>query len=152
MLIAIYCINFWQTRENSNINKLLNRKSMMKKWLLTLCMLLGVVSTTWADLWTGPVASQNDFPGEMTLAGQITFLDTGDNRQSNTVQIAAFIDGECRAVTTVTREDGADQAKYSFLVRGFNSGDESDEGKTVSVKALYSESIVRRQAAIDHFY
>lgn len=138
MLIAIYCINFWQTRENSNINKLLNRKSMMKKWLLTLCMLLGVVSTTWADLWTGPVASQNDFPGEMTLAGQITFLDTGDNRQSNTVQIAAFIDGECRAVTTVTREDGADQAKYSFLVRGFNSGDESDEGKTVSVKALYN--------------
>ena len=97
----------------------------MKKLLLTLALAVTSVAT-WADRWTAP--SSNDYPNETPLYVSVNINESLPAAPS--LEIAAFIDGECRAQATVTNNNGY----YALRVRG----GEADMNKTITIKALYN--------------
>ena len=97
----------------------------MKKLLTILCLLATSVAT-WADRWTAP--SSNDYPNETPLYVSVNINESLPAAPS--LEIAAFIDGECRAQATVTNNNGY----YALRVRG----GEADMNKTITIKALYN--------------
>lgn len=99
----------------------------MKKLLLTLALAVTSVAT-WADRWTAP--SSNDYPNETPLYVSVNINETAATYMPTLTEIAAFIDGECRAQATVTNNNGY----YALRVRG---GD-ADMNKTITIKALYN--------------
>ena len=65
----------------------------MKKTLLTVFLMLVGVSV-WAQEWTGP--SENDFPSSTPVHVQVNI----NGKEQLKAQVAAFIGGECRAVSS----------------------------------------------------
>lgn len=65
----------------------------MKKTLLTVFLMLVGVSV-WAQEWTGP--SENDFPSSTPVHVQVNI----NGKEQLKAQVAAFIAGECRAVSS----------------------------------------------------
>jgi len=98
----------------------------MKKLLTILCLLATSVAT-WADRWTAP--SSNEYPNETPLYVQVNINETATTYMPTVTEIAAFIDGECRAQATQTTN-----GFYMLRVRG---GD-ADMNKTITIKALYN--------------
>ena len=98
----------------------------MKKLLFTLCLLATSVAT-WADRWTAP--SSTTYPNETPLYVTVNIDEESADQVPTVTEIAAFIDGECRA--QATQKTGN---VYILRVRG---GD-ADRGKAITIKALYN--------------
>ena len=98
----------------------------MKKLLFTLCLLATSVAT-WADRWTAP--SSTTYPNETPLYVTVSIDEELADQVPTITEIAAFIDGECRA--QATQKTGN---VYILRVRG---GD-ADRGKAITIKALYN--------------
>lgn len=98
----------------------------MKKLFLTLALVATSV-VAWADRWTAP--SSNEYPNETPLYVQVNINETATTYMPTVTEIAAFIDGECRAQATQTTN-----GFYMLRVRG---GD-ADMNKTITIKALYN--------------
>ena len=99
----------------------------MKKLFLTLCLLATGVAT-WADLWTAPISTT--YPNETPLYVTVTVNEQADTYVPAISEIAAFIDGECRAQATGVNDYGF----YELRVRG----SAADMGKTITIKAVYN--------------
>ena len=98
----------------------------MKKLLFTLCLLATSVAT-WADRWTAP--SSTTYPNETPLYVTVNINESATTYEPTITEIAAFVDGECRA--QATQKVGS---VYVLRVRG----GEADQGKTITIKALYN--------------
>ena len=102
----------------------------MKKLLLALALVATSVAT-WADRWTAP--SSTTYPNETPLYVTVDINVGVTSTQPTITEIAAFIDGECRAqaTETITTQNGTEV--YVLRVRG----GEADQGKAITIKALY---------------
>ncbi len=98
----------------------------MKKLLLTLALAVTSMAT-WADRWTAP--SSNEYPNETPLYVTVTIDEEAATYEPTIAEIAAFIDGECRAQATQKTGD-----VYVLRVRG----GEADMNKSITIKALYN--------------
>ena len=110
----------------------------MKKILVTLMLLLPFMGIMAQDTrWTA--ATSTDYDGETVLYLQVVDANHNDMWLSEPYQIAAFIDGECRAEATQYYSEndptGAptnfDKQFFRLRVEGSRSG---DKNKTITVK------------------
>lgn len=99
----------------------------MKKLLLFLLLLLTGV-TTWAQDWEAP--SENDYPNSTPVYVQVNV----NGEEQLKAQTAAFIDGECRAVSNAAHTIVGDHQFHLLRVRG---GDD-DLSKTITFKVYWN--------------
>lgn len=97
----------------------------MKKVLLSMLVLLSTVAMQ-AQNWTAP--SENDYPSETPIYVQVNI--NGD--LSNEVEVAAFIDGACRAAATEATINTDAGNMFALRVRG---GDD-DMNKAITFKVF----------------
>lgn len=109
----------------------------MKRILFTM-MLMVTVLMTWAQRWNA--VSYSNFGSSSPVYLHITL--NGEEATANSrLELAAFIDGECRAATTeIYNPVTNDGPENSFLLRVWGDP-EKDNGKTITFKAYY-EGIV----------
>ncbi len=98
----------------------------MKKILTTLCLLLVTVAT-WADRWTPP--TEYDYTTSTPLYVKVAVESESVDYIPEITEIAAFVDGECRATALKKNDNGY----YTLRVWG----NESDMGSTISFKVLH---------------
>ena len=99
----------------------------MKKLFLTLCLAATSVAAM-ADRWVAP--SSNTYPDETPLYVTVTIDEQADAYVPEVQEIAAFIDGECRAQATAMTN-----RMYVLRVRGNAT---ADANKTITIKAMYN--------------
>ena len=113
----------------------------MKKLFFTLVLVATSVAAM-ADRWVAP--SPNEFSNETPLYVKVTIDEQADTYVPEITEIAAFIDGECRAQATqkmeVTDKEGLTHQLYVLNVRGDRAANPelSDQGKEITIKALYN--------------
>lgn len=103
--------------------------------------MLAMVSA-WADHWTGPSDSRYPSYAAFVLQTRVNGTVVGGEE----VEIAAFIDGECRGVKTI--RDGVKKGEYNLYVWGANApipanNLASDVGKTITLKVLYRNIVYK---------
>jgi len=98
----------------------------MKKNLVFLFMLMIAIPGMAANHWTGP--SEYDYPLSTMLHLQLTIEGASADA---TAEVAAFIDGECRATVTAPGTTGY----YSLRIWGQTA----DTGKSITLKAFYGK-------------
>ncbi|MBO4663378.1 MAG: hypothetical protein J5663_03085 [Bacteroidaceae bacterium] len=97
----------------------------MKKVISSIALLLICVST-WAGHWTS--ASVYDYVTSSPVYASLR-INNGIANADTIVELAAFVDGTCRAVATVPSSNG----KYLLRV----VGDNSEVNKTIEYRAYY---------------
>ncbi|MCR5312139.1 MAG: T9SS type A sorting domain-containing protein [Bacteroidaceae bacterium] len=102
----------------------------MKKLLLSFLLLMSSV-VTWATHWTS--VSAYDYPSSTPIYAQIT-INGGVANADSIVEIAAFINGKCRAVASTTVQSKSSSQEF-YLLRVL--GDENDLGAEVTFKVFY---------------
>ena len=100
----------------------------MKKFFLTLALVATSV-VAWADRWTPP--SSNAYPDETPLYVKVVIDENANGYVPQVTEIAAFINGECRAQATQMSEA---TGFYTLRVRG----GQADQSKTITFKAVYN--------------
>ncbi len=104
---------------------------MKKLMLTTVCLLMGLMST-WASIWTPKTVENGDFYEEKPYWVNLTV--SGTPTMAPTVELAAFIDGDCRALAVMPDEYG----RYVLRVAGdFSEG--KDLGKDIVFKAFVAD-------------
>ena len=114
----------------------------MKKLFFTLVLVATSVAAM-ADRWAPP---RNEFSNETPLYVKVTIDEQADTYVPEITEIAAFIDGECRAQATPTQKmevrdnEGLTHQLYVLNVRGDRAANPelSDQGKEITIKALYN--------------
>ena len=105
----------------------------MRRILISL-LLMFTAAVTWAQRWT--VTNANAYPDETIVYLQVNLNGTTAT-DNDGLEVAAFIDGECRAAQTSQyspASGGGPENSYLLRVRG-KSG--TDDGKTITFKAYY---------------
>lgn len=111
--------------------------TIMKKFLLTLAVaILGVVSA-WAETWTAPPTGTYESQTPIYLRPYVDGVEL-TNAASGTITFGAFIDGECRAVSsTITPAATTQGYMVELNVQGNLQGDNSDLGKPIEIRVQY---------------
>lgn len=97
----------------------------MKKSLLSLCMMLLTVAS-WAQNWTAP--TENDYPHSTPVYVQVK---VNGEEMLKGVEVAAFIDDECRASSQSAEARVGDLRCYQLRVWGDT---DADLNKTITFK------------------
>lgn len=102
----------------------------MKKLFLTLALVL-TTCASWANVWDAPTAQ--DMPNETPVYVQVNVNGRAANGNDG-IEVAAFIDGQCRADATSMMYTQSQQEWFSLRVMGDL---DTESGKTVTFKAMY---------------
>lgn len=112
----------------------------MKKSLLSLCMMLLTVAS-WAQNWTAP--TENDYPHSTPVYVQVKV--NGEEILKG-VEVAAFIDDECRAsLQSPNAQVSDDLLCYQLRVWGDT---DTDLNKTITFKVYYNGLVFKMKNTI----
>jgi len=100
----------------------------MKRFLFTLALVLTAIAGWAAGIWTPVTNGTTETPLYIRVC-------VNDTMKTSEVEVAAFIDGECRASATSATE--IDNTVYRLRV----TGTEDDMGKDITFKALYKNIV-----------
>ncbi|MBO5823432.1 MAG: hypothetical protein J6Q93_00565, partial [Prevotella sp.] len=99
----------------------------MRKTLLTIMLML-VGMTTWAQNWSAPTA--NDYQASTPVYVQVNI----NGQEQLKVEVAAFIDGDCRAVAYGAEAVVGDSQYFSLRVWG---DPKTDDQKDITFKVAW---------------
>ena len=111
----------------------------MKKSLLSLCMMLLTVAS-WAQNWTAP--TENDYPHSTPVYVQVK---VNGEEMLKGVEVAAFIDDECRASSQFAEAQVGDLLCYQLRVWGDT---DADLNKTITFKVSYNGLVFKMKKTI----
>ncbi len=111
----------------------------MKKSLLSLCMMLLTVAS-WAQNWTAP--TENDYPHSTPVYVQVK---VNGEEMLKGVEVAAFIDDECRASSQFAEAQVGDLLCYQLRVWGDT---DADLNKTITFKVNYNGLVFKMKKTI----
>lgn len=112
----------------------------MKKSLLSLCMMLLTVAS-WAQNWTAP--TENDYPHSTPVYVQVK---VNGEEMLKGVEVAAFIDDECRAsLQSPNAQVSDDLLCYQLRVWGDT---DTDLNKTITFKVYYNGLVFKMKKTI----
>lgn len=112
----------------------------MKKSLLSLCMMLLTVAS-WAQNWTAP--TENDYPHSTPVYVQVK---VNGEEMLKGVEVAAFIDDECRAsLQSPNAQVSDDLLCYQLRVWGDT---DADLNKTITFKVYYNGLVFKMKKTI----
>lgn len=112
----------------------------MKKSLLSLCMMLLTVAS-WAQNWTAP--TENDYPHSTPVYVQVK---VNGEEMLKGVEVAAFIDDECRAsLQSPNAQVSDDLLCYQLRVWGDT---DADLNKTITFKVNYNGLVFKMKKTI----
>lgn len=112
----------------------------MKKSLLSLCMMLLTVAS-WAQNWTAP--TENDYPHSTPVYVQVK---VNGEEMLKGVEVAAFIDDECRAsLQSPNAQVGGELLCYQLRVWGDT---DADLNKTITFKVSYNGLVFKMKKTI----
>lgn len=111
----------------------------MKKSLLSLCMMLLTVAS-WAQNWTAP--TENDYPHSTPVYVQVK---VNGEEMLKGVEVAAFIDDECRASSQFAEAQVGDLLCYQLRVWGDT---DADLNKTITFKVSYDGLVFKMKKTI----
>lgn len=111
----------------------------MKKSLLSLCMMLLTVAS-WAQNWTAP--TENDYPHSTPVYVQVK---VNGEEMLKGVEVAAFIDDECRASSQFA--DAQVGGLLCYLLRVWGDTD-ADLNKTITFKVNYNGLVFKMKKTI----
>ena len=111
----------------------------MKKSLLSLCMMLLTVAS-WAQNWTAP--TENDYPHSTPVYVQVK---VNGEEMLKSVEVAAFIDDECRASSQFAEAQVGDLLCYQLRVWGDT---DADLNKTITFKVSYDGLVFKMKKTI----
>lgn len=112
----------------------------MKKSLLSLCMMLLTVAS-WAQNWTAP--TENDYPHSTPVYVQVK---VNGEEMLKSVEVAAFIDDECRAsLQSPNAQVSGDLLCYQLRVWGDT---DADLNKTITFKVNYNGLVFKMKKTI----
>lgn len=111
----------------------------MKKSLLSLCMMLLTVAS-WAQNWTAP--TENDYPHSTPVYVQVK---VNGEEMLKGVEVAAFIDDECRASSRSANAQVGDLLCYQLRVWGDT---DADLNKTITFKVSYNGLVFKMKKTI----
>lgn len=111
----------------------------MKKSLLSLCMMLLTVAS-WAQNWTAP--TENDYPHSTPVYVQVK---VNGEEMLKGVEVAAFIDDECRASSQFAEAQVGDLLCYQLRVWGDT---DADLNKTIAFKVSYDGLVFKMKKTI----
>ena len=111
----------------------------MKKSLLSLCMMLLTVAS-WAQNWTAP--TENDYPHSTPVYVQVK---VNGEEMLKGVEVAAFIDDECRASSQSAEARVGDLLCYQLRVWGDT---DADLNKTITFKVSYDGLVFKMKKTI----
>lgn len=111
----------------------------MKKSLLSLCMMLLTVAS-WAQNWTAP--TENDYPHSTPVYVQVK---VNGEEMLKGVEVAAFIDDECRASSQSAEAQVGDLLCYQLRVWGDT---DADLNKTITFKVYYNGLVFKMKKTI----
>lgn len=111
----------------------------MKKSLLSLCMMLLTVAS-WAQNWTAP--TENDYPHSTPVYVQVK---VNGEEMLKGVEVAAFIDDECRASSQSAEAQVGDLLCYQLRVWGDT---DADLNKTITFKVNYNGLVFKMKKTI----
>ncbi len=112
----------------------------MKKSLLSLCLMVLAIAS-WAQNWTAP--TENDFPHSTPVYVQVKV--NGEEILKG-VEVAAFIDDECRAsIESPNAQIGSDLLCYQLRVWGDM---DADLNKTITFKVSYNGLVFKMKKTI----
>lgn len=112
----------------------------MKKSLLSLCMMLLTVAS-WAQNWTAP--TENDYPHSTPVYVQVK---VNGEEMLKGVEVAAFIDDECRAsLQSPNAQVSGELLCYQLRVWGDT---DADLNKTITFKVSYNGLVFKMKKTI----
>lgn len=111
----------------------------MKKSLLSLCMMLLTVAS-WAQNWTAP--TENDYPHSTPVYVQVK---VNGEEMLKGVEVAAFIDDECRASSQFAEAQVGGLLFYQLRVWGDT---DADLNKTITFKVNYNGLVFKMKKTI----
>lgn len=111
----------------------------MKKSLLSLCMMLLTVAS-WAQNWTAP--TENDYPHSTPVYVQVK---VNGEEMLKGVEVAAFIDDECRASSQFADAQVGGLLFYQLRVWGDT---DADLNKTITFKVNYNGLVFKMKKTI----
>lgn len=111
----------------------------MKKSLLSLCMMLLTVAS-WAQNWTAP--TENDYPHSTPVYVQVK---VNGEEMLKSVEVAAFIDDECRASSQFAEAQVGELLCYQLRVWGDT---DADLNKTITFKVNYNGLVFKMKKTI----
>ena len=112
----------------------------MKKSLLSLCMMLLTVAS-WAQNWTAP--TENDYPHSTPVYVQVK---VNGEEMLKGVEVAAFIDDECRAsLRSPNAQVSGELLCYQLRVWGDT---DADLNKTITFKVSYNGLVFKMKKTI----
>lgn len=111
----------------------------MKKSLLSLCMMLLTVAS-WAQNWTAP--TENDYPHSTPVYVQVK---VNGEEMLKGVEVAAFIDDECRASSQFADAQVGGLLCYQLRVWGDT---DADLNKTITFKVNYNGLVFKMKKTI----
>ena len=111
----------------------------MKKSLLSLCMMLLTVAS-WAQNWTAP--TENDYPHSTPVYVQVK---VNGEEMLKGVEVAAFIDDECRASSQFADAQVGGLLCYQLRVWGDT---DTDLNKTITFKVNYNGLVFKMKKTI----
>ena len=112
----------------------------MKKSLLSLCMMLLTVAS-WAQNWTAP--TENDYPHSTPVYVQVK---VNGEEMLKGVEVAAFIDDECRAsLQSPNAQVSGELLCYQLRVWGDT---DADLNKTITFKVNYNGLVFKMKKTI----
>ena len=104
----------------------------MKRILFSIVLML-VGMSAWAQGWT--VESGNEFHAATVVHAQV---NANGVEQISGIEIAAFIDGKCRAVSTIATRTESGVCLYTLRVLGDAESENNDLNKDITFKAYYN--------------
>lgn len=104
----------------------------MKRFLLLLSLAVCAATSWAAGLWTPTMTN-----GEKDTPLYVRVYVNGAETTSG-LEVAAFVNGECRAKATTVSQLGT-SPNYGFLLRVW--GTSADMGKTITIKAFYNKLV-----------
>ncbi|MBP5770135.1 MAG: hypothetical protein J6W75_02095 [Bacteroidaceae bacterium] len=108
----------------------------MRKLFLTMSLLVATVAA-WA--WDAPDNNQSNYEDRMVLPLNITVTGADNAVAAPRIEVAAFIDGVCRAVVTETTSYDVQKGDAPLYVYKLDIyGTREDAGKSVIIKAMYN--------------
>lgn len=104
----------------------------MKRILFSIVLML-VGMSAWAQGWT--VDSGNEFHAATVVHVQV---NANGVEQTSDIEIAAFIEGKCRAVSTAATRTESGVSVYTLRVLGEVDSENNDLNKDITFKAYYN--------------